>query len=59
MDAESIKKARNEAKRFLELVPAALAHEEGEHRVWPSPARSALRRASMDLTRSLAAMRKP
>lgn len=58
MDADSIKKARDEAKRFLATVPGALAHEEGDHNNWPSPARSAMRRASMDLTRALAAMRK-
>lgn len=59
MNADTIKKAREEAKRFLSLVPDALAHEEGEHRIWPSPARSALKRASMDLTRALSSMRKP
>ena len=59
MNAASIKKARDEAKRFMALVQPALDHEEGEVRNWPSPARSALRRASMDLTRALADMRRP
>ncbi|WP_037473865.1 hypothetical protein [Sphingobium sp. ba1] len=59
MNAASIKKARDEAKRFMALVQPALDHEEGEARIWPSPARSALRRASMDLTRALADMRRP
>lgn len=58
MDAKAIKAAADEAKRFLRTVPSALEHEEGEYRTWPSPARSAMKRASMDLTRALAVMRK-
>lgn len=59
MSAASIKKARDEAKRFMALVQPALDHKEGEARIWPSPDCSALRRASMDLTRALADMRRP
>ncbi|MBA4754595.1 MAG: hypothetical protein H2050_07175 [Sphingobium sp.] len=59
MNVTTIKKARDEAKRFLDLLPDALTHESSDNRIWPSPARSALRRASMDLTRALADLRRP
>lgn len=58
MNASTIKKARDEARRFLALVQPALDHKEGEARIWPSPDCSALRRASMDLTRALADLRR-
>lgn len=66
MQPKAIKKAKAEAKRFLEAVKAyetehAKTYESGGY-TWhqSAPMQSgAMRRASLDLTRALAAMRRP
>lgn len=56
MTPETIKTAVAEAKRFI----AAAKRLEATDQVWSNPKESgALRRASMDLTRALADMRRP
>jgi hypothetical protein len=60
MTKMSILEAVNEAERFLKraqdlmLTPSYKAYPE----LWPSRESAALRRASLDLTRALAAMRR-
>lgn len=58
MQPDKIKKAKSEAQRFLKnIAELDRAKECGE---WSCPKEhGALRRASMDLTRALAEMRKP
>lgn len=61
MNPESIKHAKAEAKRFLEAV-FAVEKSQPDAPVYgynTSKETGALRRASLDLTRSLAVMRKP
>lgn len=61
MKIENIKKAVEEATRFLERTKALYEgmKAKGEY-MWANPKQSgAVRRASMDLTRALAEMRKP
>ena len=60
-----IKKALEEARRFENAAAEAIAYEKQEHgdqepndTMWASKAGGAVRRASMDLTRALANMRK-
>lgn len=58
MNVTTIKSAEREAKRFLAAAKATQdAHPSGQ--IWGSKESGALRRASMDLTRALAEMRKP
>ncbi len=69
MRVESLKEAIKEAERFLKLarkVEVSTVH--GTHQMagkkwqeisYPSPQNSACKRASLDLTRALAEMRKP
>jgi len=62
MRKENITTAKAEAKRFLaRLADLERAQgKEGKWHSWEAPKeRGALRRASMDLTRALAEMRKP
>ena len=72
MNAEHISEAKKEAKRFLDRVSAWEEAQLGGPSVWEdsngakhkfnlhTPCQSgALRRASLDLTRALAVMRKP
>lgn len=73
MTRQKIEAAQAEARRFLEAADAALARldEENTRRIYPQPgptpddysygsaATGALRRRSMDLTRSLADLRRP
>lgn len=61
MTIENIKRAQAEAKRFLERVDDLIFQiNEPIGLVWrPSKESGALRRASMDLTRALAEMRRP
>jgi hypothetical protein len=60
---EQIDKTMNEARRFMELAADVLGnctHRIGEHVYLDTGKKTgALRRASMDLTRALAEMRKP
>ena len=60
MNKRTINKAVNEAKRFIEaakLVQAALA--ERDSYIVGTKESGALKRASLDLTRALADMRRP
>lgn len=61
MRDDAIRAAKGEAKRFLKAVEAFEAAERNKQEDWhSSPKESgAMRRASMDLTRALAEMRKP
>lgn len=60
MTIENIKRAQAEARRFLDRVDDLMFQvEEPTGHVWSSKESGALRRASMDLTRALAEMRKP
>lgn len=65
MNIENIKKAKQEALRFVERADALLQerkkYDEGEKKYcFNAPKESgAVRRASLDLTRALAEMRKP
>ena len=59
MNRSSMMKAKAEAKRFLAAVKAV--EDEPEHKSYlcASKFTGAMRRASMDLTRALADLRKP
>lgn len=58
MQPDKIKEAVLEAKRFL--VKAELYHRAEKISEWSNPKEAgAMRRASLDLTRALADMRKP
>ncbi|BEV00107.1 hypothetical protein [Novosphingobium olei] len=62
MNIEDIKTAEAEANRFLERVEAAKAAFKNHNGHWwnhDTTATAALRRASMDLTRALAQLRRP
>ena len=65
MNIENIKKAKEEALRFVERVDELLRektkYDSGDKKYWfNAPKQSgAVRRASLDLTRALAEMRKP
>ena len=59
MNITTIKVAEREAKRFLAAAKATEAVATPGGQVWGSKESGALRRASMDLTRALAEMRKP
>lgn len=60
MKYENIKKAAAEAKRFLSRVNALHDADCNVDRPWTCPKEmGAIRRASMDLTRALAEMRRP
>lgn len=67
MKPEALKKAREELERFntaltaLEAEPVRTWQHQGETHIWPPSPKltGAVRRASMDLTRALAEMRKP
>lgn len=60
MTTEAIAAAEREAKRFLEAVKAAKKRiDEDRYALAGSRETGALRRASLDLTRALADMRKP
>jgi hypothetical protein len=56
MTHEKVKAAKAEAQRFLKAVAA---YEKRGDFAWQNKESGAVRRASMDLTRSLAEMRKP
>jgi hypothetical protein len=59
MNKHTIETAAAEAKRFLERVNALQAVNKSNNE-WEQPKeRGAVRRASMDLTRALAELRKP
>lgn len=58
MDIVKIKEAKKEALRFIERVDALI--KANAENPWTNPKEhGAVRRSSMDLTRSLAEMRKP
>ncbi len=57
MTIESTKKAISEAKRFIAAAQEAIAANNGT--MYTSKENGAAKRASMDLTRALAAMRRP
>lgn len=66
MKRQTILMAQDEAKRFLKLIPPAMNHylredtrEWTDYLVTGNKDTAALKRASMDLTRALAEMRKP
>ncbi len=61
MDKRSIERAKAEAKRFLMKADDVLARAEGDKYTFITGNRDtgALRRASLDMTRALADMRKP
>lgn len=67
MKPEALKKAREELDRFsaaltaLETAPPNIWEHQGQKLVYPPSPKltGAVRRASMDLTRALAEMRKP
>lgn len=61
MDNETIRIAEQEAKRFIERVrDLRKVQQESREHPWSNPVQSgAVRRASMDLTRALAVMRRP
>lgn len=65
MSPENIKRAEDEAKRFLATVKAWRAattiekHHGYEFASYAPRESGAMRRASLDLTRALASMRKP
>lgn len=57
MERDKVARAEGEAERFLERVREWRAAVKADEKV--APASGALRRASLDLTHSLAEMRKP
>lgn len=58
MKSENIVEAIEEAERFITRAKKLLAKRAGKSYVWSNPKESgAVRRSSMDLTRSLANMR--
>ncbi len=61
MNVDKLKKAINEATRFQKAAKAALARLEWDRTAYISGSTetAAAKRASMDLTRALAEMRKP
>jgi hypothetical protein len=59
MNKHTIEVAVAEAKRFLERVNALQAVNKSNNEWEPLKERGAVRRASMDLTRALAELRKP
>jgi hypothetical protein len=61
MKPQNITAAIKEAQRFVTLAKIAIAEhkESGNYMMWGTKATGALRRSSMDLTRSLSEMRKP
>lgn len=63
MKHEALKKAKAEALRFLEKVKELEQADTGGsvicNYIWGSQYTGAVKRASMDLTRALAEMRKP
>ena len=61
MTPNEILEAVIEARRFLKRAEKVLAkkHEHPDQNIWASPDNAAVRRASLDLTKSLAAMRRP
>lgn len=60
MNKRGVEKAIKEAKRFLEIAEAARKELDAVNTYFMGSKRSAaVKRASMDLTRSLADMRKP
>lgn len=63
MRPKKVDEAANEAKRFLDRVRKLKAavgstHWNGNEHIWGSKETAAVRRASLDLTRALAEMRK-
>lgn len=56
---KTIRVAVADAKRFIERAAIAISEGRDDEDIWSSKASGALRRASLDLTRSLADMRKP
>ncbi len=60
MDKEKLNEAVFEAKRFLKRVDELKrkSNKEDKHYFWQPKETGAIRRASMDLTRSLASLRK-
>lgn len=62
MSIDKFKAAKREAQRFIDLVDAALEREAKEkkalYRCYATKENGAVKRASMDLTRALADLRK-
>lgn len=59
MQVEKILIAIEEARRFIDRAEAAVGEADGEAETSAGVASAACRRASLDLTRSLAVMRRP
>ena len=58
MNLKTMIAAKKEAERFIVAVKAAIAEKEADH-TYATKLSGAARRASMDLTRALADMRRP
>jgi hypothetical protein len=60
MTRDQVQAAADEAKRFLKWAGKVLTDgDHAEGRLWASKNNGSLKRASLDLTRALAEMRKP
>lgn len=59
MKSSKIESARKECLRFLEAVNKLQKHPEKDYQICGTALSGAVRRASLDLTRSLAEMRRP
>jgi hypothetical protein len=58
MTVDKIKQVEADIKRLLKYTESVKDHLASQHNIWPSKDRAALRRASLDLTRSLAELRR-
>lgn len=59
MKREAVKKAIEEAQKFIDRAETLIEDEKDRDFFWGSKASGATRRASMELTRALAEMRRP
>lgn len=59
MDKKKIDAVKVEMKRLEARIKNLEESDDGTHRYWASKETGAVRRASMDLTRALAELRKP
>lgn len=59
MKREAVKKAIEEAQKFIDRAEVLMENETDHTSFWGSKASGATRRASMELTRALAEMRRP
>ncbi len=57
LKSKKIEKALAESSRFIEAALKAKSRIEKEEHVWPSKESATMKRASMDLTRSLSELR--